>query len=254
MTVQCQLVRTVHNGRDNSDLLSIALGMLLRAHRYATSIRSHRWQFAIELEEFQRAGVTRSELRWLLASGLAQHAKEVVDANAHGRTFVGLPKHLLPPGTCFVLSDDGVAELAKVASLAKHRTINGNSISLPEHAAEAGRILVRGDADRPHFPQWDQVRKELRLDGVVVKQFRCPAPNQEAILAAFQEEQWSARIDDPLPPASEQDSRRRLSDAIKYLNRNQVNALIRFRGDGTGKGVLWELRERAEKSHGDTCS
>jgi hypothetical protein len=34
----------------------------------------------------------------------------------------------------------------------------------------------------------------------VVKEFKLPAPNQETILTAFQEEGWPPRIDDPLPP------------------------------------------------------
>ena len=65
--------------------------------------------------------------------------------------------------------------------------------------------------------------------------------NQEAILAAFQEDGWPARIDDPLPPVAETDPKRRLSDTIKCLNRKQQNALVRFSGDGTGEGVLWDL-------------
>ena len=40
---------------------------------------------------------------------------------------------------------------------------------------------------------------------------------------------------------SEQDPKRRLSDTTKCLNRKQTNELIRFRGDGTGEGVTWEL-------------
>ena len=243
MTVQCQLVRTAHNGRDHSNPLSIALGMLLRAHRYAANIRSHRWQFAIELEEFQRAGVTRSELRWLLASGLALHAKEIVAPNGRCRKFVRLVKHSLPSGSCFVLSDIGAAELMKCTCSARQSTINGKGVSLLPHTVVAKRSLEQGIVNRHDPPHWDHMRKELRQAGLVVKQFRCPARNQETILTAFQEEQWRSQIDDPLPPASEQDSRRRLSDAIKCLNRNQVNALLRFRGDGTGKGVLWELRE-----------
>jgi hypothetical protein len=34
-----------------------------------------------------------------------------------------------------------------------------------------------------------------------------------------------------------------LHDTIKCPNRGQVNHLLRFRGDGTGEGVLWETIE-----------
>ena len=35
-----------------------------------------------------------------------------------------------------------------------------------------------------------------------------------------------------------------LNDTIKCLNRKQKNALLHFRGDGTGEGVIWEVVER----------
>jgi len=75
---------------------------------------------------------------------------------------------------------------------------------------------------------------------MVVKQFKVPAPNQEVILASFEEEGWPPRIDDPLPPQADQDSKRRLHDTIITLNRHQKNRLIRFSGDGSGEGVRWD--------------
>ncbi len=75
-----------------------------------------------------------------------------------------------------------------------------------------------------------------------------PAANQEAILAAFQEEGWCPRIDDPLAPKLNQDSKRRLHDTINSLNRNQKHALIRFLGDGKGEGVRWGFVERTRPS------
>ena len=83
----------------------------------------------------------------------------------------------------------------------------------------------------------------LGINGTTVKRFRWTAANQETILAAFEEEGWPHRIDDPLPPQPDQDSKRRLSDTIKCLNRKQINQLIHFHGDGTGEGVIWELVE-----------
>ena len=71
-----------------------------------------------------------------------------------------------------------------------------------------------------------------------------------AILAAFEEEGWPSRIDDPLPPQPEQDSKRRLSDTIKCLNRKQASPLIHFRGDGTGEGVVWDTIRLDSNSNG----
>jgi hypothetical protein len=89
-------------------------------------------------------------------------------------------------------------------------------------------------------PSWDGQRKELRLGEELVKQYRWPAVNQELVLAAFQEESWPPRIDDPIPAALTQDAKCRLQDTIKSLNRNQKRRLLHFRGDGTGEGILWE--------------
>jgi hypothetical protein len=60
-------------------------------------------------------------------------------------------------------------------------------------------------------------------------------------LSAFEEDRWPPVIDDPLPPKPEQDTKRRLHDTIKALNRNQHRDAIRFHGNGTGEGIRWEL-------------
>ncbi len=88
-------------------------------------------------------------------------------------------------------------------------------------------------------PRWDAERKELCLGNQLVKVFKWPSPNQETILAVFEEEGWPAKIDDPLPVVPDQCPKRRLHDTIKCLNRNQRVELIRFRGDGTGEGIIW---------------
>ena len=76
---------------------------------------------------------------------------------------------------------------------------------------------------------------------VVVKRFRWPAENQEQVLDAFQEEGWPSRIDDPLRRDAKVCPKRRLHDTLKCLNRKQINEVIKFRGDGTGLGVLLEI-------------
>jgi hypothetical protein len=93
------------------------------------------------------------------------------------------------------------------------------------------------------IPRWDAQRRELTIAGHVVKRFRLPAPNQESILTAFEEEGWPLRILDPLPPKFEMDCKRRLHETIKTLNRHHMVKIIRFCGDGTGQGVLWEWTE-----------
>jgi hypothetical protein len=89
-------------------------------------------------------------------------------------------------------------------------------------------------------PHWEKYLRQLLWGLRLIKQYRQPAESQEAILAAFEELGWPFRMDDPLPPKSEQDGRQRLHDTIKRLNRYQLHEALRFHGDGTGKGIYWE--------------
>ncbi len=102
---------------------------------------------------------------------------------------------------------------------------------------------VRSDssaASPQPVPRWDMLRRELSVDGQVVKRFRVPAPNQIAILAAFEEEGWPPRVYDPLPPQGDQDPAGRLRETIRALNHHQRPPMLHFSSDGTGQGVLWE--------------
>ncbi len=98
-------------------------------------------------------------------------------------------------------------------------------------------------------PLWDRDRQQLRVGNQIVKQFKVPAINQEAVLAAFEEEGWPVRIDDPLAPQPKIDPKRRLHDTINALNRNQRRSLLRFSGDGSGQGVRWEFISQPSASH-----
>jgi hypothetical protein len=89
-------------------------------------------------------------------------------------------------------------------------------------------------------PEWDGQRRTLHIGSQIVKRFRLPAANQEAVLSAFQEEGWPHRIDDPLQPCGDLSAKERLHFTIKRLNQHQRQRLIRFSGDGTGEGVCWE--------------
>ena len=107
-------------------------------------------------------------------------------------------------------------------------------------------------AELPEIPRWDGSRHELRWGRSLVKVFKSPSSNQETMLMAFEEEGWPPRIDDPLSPHPHVDPKQRLHDAIKGLNRNQKNRLIRFMGDGTGEGIRWEPRHVAARVFSDT--
>src|SRR5262249_44432444 len=64
-----------------------------------------------------------------------------------------------------------------------------------------GSFLTGGiEAPDARRPKWDADRRELWYGAVLCKRYRRPAPNQEKILAAFEEDGWPGRIDDPLDP------------------------------------------------------
>lgn len=246
------------NDRNGQDILQQALALLRRAKEYALQAGSDTWQFAVEIAELRQLGLTNCDFRWLVARGCVAHALETTLSGDEHRIFVPLGRHMYPDGTCFILKtgmqenpqatlgDGGTFETME----AERCGLRTNGFNHPNHPGGTngyGPFSVRGVGERtgdalcPAQPHWDPHRRELRVGGVVVKRFRWPAANQETILAVFQEEGWPDRVDDPLPVVPEQDPKRRLHDTIKCLNRNQLNDIVHFRGDGTGEGVSWEL-------------
>jgi hypothetical protein len=208
------------------DLPSGALALLVQAREYARQLHRDAWQFAVEIGPLAAAGLTNSTLRWLVCQGHVEHAIEVTPPGDGQRRFQPVASLALPEGTCFVLTDKGAALARGLAGLS----------AVSERPA-AGEPVVK--------PRWDGELRVLWCGGVVVKEFRRPAPNQELVLAAFEEESWPAQIDDPLPGSSELDAKQRLHDTIIRLNRNQKSRRLVFRGDGSGKGVRWSLRAAA---------
>jgi hypothetical protein len=213
-----------------------ALRLLMEARQYAAEVKRDIWDFAVEIDTLRQAGCTNSEFRWFVCKGYVDHAKETTLAGDEARTF---QRQQRPGGltfsrrTCFVLTDGGNRFACSV---------------LTELSADTpcGLVACTNSVPETPKPRWDRERQELRFGDTVVKQFKVPAANQERILAAFEEEGWPVRIDDPLPPNSDQDSKRRLHDTINSLNRNQKSNLIRFVGDGSGQGVRWEMAGGAE--------
>jgi hypothetical protein len=198
------------------------------------------WEFAIGIDELRTAGLLSSDFRWLICKDFLDHACEIAPANDELRSFRRGPRLRFGRTSCFVLT---IAGVGFVTSMLRHARRNQRRRRGPLHRIAQGN----GQGNRNSLPvltptpKWDRDRQELRLGDVVVKQFKVPAVNQERILAAFEEEGWPVRVDDPLPPVTDQDPKARLHDTIVSLNRNQKRALIRFYGDGTGQGVRWGM-------------
>jgi hypothetical protein len=123
-------------------------------------------------------------------------------------------------------------------------SVSGAFASAPGDAPTPTIALPRDERLPPHKPLWNADLGRLLLGEILVKQFRRFAANQQLILCSFQEEDWPARIDDPLPRLSRIEPKQRLHEAISGLNRRQMNRLLRFSGDGSGEGVKWAAIQR----------
>lgn len=216
----------------------LGLSMLYEAEMLARETRTDSWQFAVEIGELCTAGLQHADLRWLASEGYVEHAEETTRPSDPKRDFVRVGSLSLGPSTCFVLTSRGL-ELAQAHSGSVHRAARITDVD----SQRCGKPGV--------CPVWDGYRRELRVQDRLIKKFRLPAENQERILAAFQEDGWPARIDDPLSRAYEIDPKCRLHESIRALNRNQTLPLLRFSGDGTGQGVLWSFATQSALSHRD---
>ena len=217
-----------------------ALTLLMQAGKYAAELRQDVWYFAVHLHVLRTANLSNSDLRWLAYRAYLQHALEMTADKDDTRIFRCVPPTVFTNRSCFVLTAAGAAAADIIAGGGRHAT--GDDILEPvERGAPASE-------DSAGQPKWDRERRQVRWGSCVVKEFKIPAPNQESILVAFEEEGWPARIDDPLRPAVDLDPRRRLRETIKALNRNQKCRLLRFMGNGRGTGVRWEFRQAISAS------
>ena len=205
------------------------LQALQDAREYARDLRCSARDFAISFSDAKAMGVCSNDLLWMMRKGWIE---------ACGVGHVDFTR----------VQSNTVATSAFSAQ---------SQFLIGEFGLEAVRVFserqskeVEGQEDCPQLttdfqlPLWDSERHELSYHGQLVKRFRWPATNQEIVLSAFQEDAWPSRIDDPLPGTGGLEPKRRLSDTIKCLNRNHRVPLLRFRGDGTGEGIIWDIARR----------
>lgn len=223
-----------------------ALQVLYEAELYAAALDCDVWQFSADLATLAALGVNDGDLRFLIRAGFVEFAIETTARGETNRTFRHDEDLILDGCTVFVLTPAGKAIVVPPAADSRPPSRGVATASGDQSKSQLVR-LARGCVDEleplPAHPTWDHDRQELRVGTTVVKRFRAAAENQRAVLAAFEEEGWPPRIDDPLPPRDDLEPKRRLHETIKSLNRNQKCALIRFVGDGRGQGVLWRFSE-----------
>ncbi len=253
------------SGAPWSEHLAAGLAQLLRAYDYAAEAGCDLWEFAVEIGELRAAGMTPSDFRWLVAKGYVEHGREISLYGDPHRTFRSANGLNFLKTTAFVLTPAGAARLRQLAAAINSplpftgegpevmedstRTL-GNSSTEPNSACfRSPHIFPRRDA-RPIVvrrirddlkPIWEPRKRELYVDGLLVKRFRVPADNQELVLSVFQEENWPSYIDDPLPMSPEIVPKRRLHNVISRLNSHQCVSVLRFHGNGNGEGIGWQF-------------
>jgi hypothetical protein len=227
--------------------LRAGLGLLWRAYICAQDTGANVWDFALRTGRLYEAGMTSSDLRWMVAKAFAEHGQETSGYDDPHRSFRRSNGYFFNKDTCLILTPSG-------AALAEHvfrGTARSPQATFSALAAVANETPAQASAGHTDYgiktsarfdlkPRWDAIRRELTLAGRIVKRFRVPARNQETILSVFEEEGWAEHIHDPLPITHDIDGPTRLHDAINRLNRCQINPLLRFHGDGKGTGVFWE--------------
>ena len=225
------------DGRGKSNRLPIspgiraALALLQHARECAKDARAPRWDFALEIGQLYAAGLTITDLRWMVAKEFVEHADETsIHGNEH-RSFMPSRGLNFLPTTCVLLTIKGAAFAQE------------NAASPDEKPAANGKSHPKASLK----PRWDPARRELSVGGRLVKRFHVPARNQELILSALQEEDWPESIDDPLTGEIDIDPKTRLNDAVYRLNHKQLACLIRFHVNGHGSSVHWSLRGRQSR-------
>ncbi len=183
------------------------------------------WEFAIEISDFKQLGISRMSLRQMVAHGWVEHQREISLPKLSERLFQEEATYSFSDRSCFIITDAGRRQIGIFSG--------GCAAVGAEEYSQAP-----ANSEPPLRPTWDSNRRELRLGDVLVKKFKWPATVQFIVLQQFEQLGWPSRISDPLPPADNICPKRRLHDAIKCLNQRMENELIRFRGDGTGTGVL----------------
>jgi hypothetical protein len=195
-----------------------ALEYLFEAYSSAQELGEPPREFACQLATLMNFGITESALRWLIHGGFIEHLVETTNKRTRRR---------FTPGR-------------------NNRFVNASCFSL----TEAGVDLLRNDCDDGLIlpltklnlrPNYDVACRMLSFGSQIVKKFKVPAANQELILTSLEELGWPPHIDDPLPKLAGVDQKKRLIDTLYRLNANQKTPLLRFEGDGTGRGLMWSL-------------
>jgi hypothetical protein len=87
----------------------LLLHQLLAALDYAGYLGKYAWQFEVEVQSLRSAGLTNSDLRWLVCQGFIEHGIEATQGREVQRLFQPARNLALDKRSCFVLTAAGLA-------------------------------------------------------------------------------------------------------------------------------------------------
>jgi hypothetical protein len=197
--------------------IQAALYLLRQAWDFAAERNQEAWEFAVPLRSFLSAGVNETELRWLADGGYIEHAH---------RVFQQVPNLTFSEKSCFVLTKKG-------RDVARKTSKNLG----PKGSKSSEKATRTAQSTRPF---WDETSHTLFWRGQPLKHYKPEAPNQEAIVRAFQDKHWQKYV--TVPQEFEVNTKNRLHDAIKHLNR-ALRPYLRFHQERNGNRISWEALE-----------
>ena len=83
------------------------LEILWRALSYAKQQGGDLWEFAVEISDLEKAGATKTDLRWLVSNKYLEHAERLVRSPVNGRAFRYPGRTTIRDTSCFVLTEKG---------------------------------------------------------------------------------------------------------------------------------------------------
>ena len=89
--------------------LRAGLAVLWRAYLCAEDAGVNVWDFALRTGRLYEAGVTSSDLRWLVAKGFAEHGQETSGYDDPHRSFRRSNGYFFNDHTCLILTPSGAA-------------------------------------------------------------------------------------------------------------------------------------------------
>jgi hypothetical protein len=148
----------VSNGLPISDGIRAALALLTRALECAQDAQANLWDFALEIGQLYAAGLTITDLRWMVVKEFVEHAAETSVHGDEHRSFTPSRGLTFLPTTCVVLTKKGAALAARANRPASHENPGANGKSPPLASLK---------------PHWDAARRELALGDRMVKGSTC---------------------------------------------------------------------------------